>query len=53
MSRTSTHAPVMNRLFHTAPIEADAWLRVVGVGLLAFAAVGTEKWIRARSGRHA
>jgi len=44
-----TYAPVMNRLFHSAPLDTAAWLRVLAVGLLAFAAVGTEKWIRSRS----
>ncbi|MBL8528251.1 MAG: cation-transporting P-type ATPase [Burkholderiales bacterium] len=44
-----TYMPVMNRLFHTAPITAEAWLHVLGVGLAAYAAVGTEKWIRARA----
>lgn len=43
-----TYAPFMNRLFHTAPLRAEAWLHIFAVGLIAFAAVGTEKWIRAR-----
>ncbi len=43
-----TYAPFMNRLFHTAPIAAEAWLHIVGVGLAAYAAVGTEKWLRTR-----
>ena len=46
-----TYAPVMNRLFHTAPMAAEAWLHVFAVGLAAFAAVGLEKWIRARMAR--
>jgi magnesium-transporting ATPase (P-type) len=41
-----TYAPVMNRLFHSAPISLDAWLRILGVGVAAFAIVGFEKWIR-------
>lgn len=44
-----TYMPVMNRLFHTAPITAEAWLHILGVGLAAYAAVGTEKWVRARA----
>ena len=44
-----TYAPFMNRLFHTAPIDAEAWLHILAVGVAAFAAVGTEKWIRART----
>jgi len=43
-----TYAPFMNHLFHTAPLRAGVWLHIFGVGLVAFAAVGTEKWIRAR-----
>jgi hypothetical protein len=43
-----TYAPFMNRLFHTAPISAEAWVHVFAVGIAGFAAVGLEKWIRAR-----
>jgi len=46
-----TYAPFMNRLFHTAPLPAKVWLHIFAVGLVAFAAVGTEKWIRARGDR--
>lgn len=41
-----TYAPVMNRLFHTAPITGGAWARVVGVAATAFLAVELEKWMR-------
>ncbi|MFP4223887.1 MAG: HAD-IC family P-type ATPase [Phycisphaeraceae bacterium] len=41
-----TYAPVMNRLFHTAPIPAVAWAGVVLVGVVVYAAVGLEKWLR-------
>lgn len=40
-----TYAPVMNKLFHTAPIAADAWLRIGAVASVAFVAVEIEKWI--------
>jgi cation-transporting P-type ATPase F len=43
-----TYAPVMNGLFHSAPISGQAWLRIVAVGAIAFAAVELEKWIRFR-----
>lgn len=46
-----THLPVMNKLFQTAPLGADEWLRVVGVGLAAFWIVGFEKWVRFRMTR--
>jgi len=41
-----TYAPVMNGLFHSAPIAGDSWLRIVAVGVIVFAAVELEKWIR-------
>ena len=40
------HAPLMNRLFHSAPLDAAAWLRVLCVGVLVFIAVEAEKAIR-------
>ena len=48
-----TYLPVMNRLFHSAPIDGGAWLRIAGVAALAFAAVEFEKWLRfGRQTRH-
>lgn len=41
-----TYWPVMNRAFHTAPIDLEAWLRIFAVGALAWLVVGFEKWIR-------
>jgi magnesium-transporting ATPase (P-type) len=41
-----TYAPVMNRLFHSAPIGAGCWLRIIVVAVIAFSAVEFEKWIR-------
>jgi Ca2+-transporting ATPase len=50
-----TYAPIMNKLFHTAPIGAESWLRIAGVAGLAFVAVEIEKWLRfgGRRGKHA
>jgi len=45
-----TYAPVMNKLFHTAPISGESWLRILAVAGVSFAAVELEKWIR--FGRH-
>ena len=45
-----TYLPVMNTLFHSAPISAESWLRIASVAVGAFAAVELEKWIR--FGRH-
>jgi hypothetical protein len=38
----------MNNLFHTAPLNAESWLRITGVAAIAFGAVEFEKWIRFR-----
>jgi len=43
-----TYTPVMNRLFHTAPISVETWLRIAGVAILAFSVVEIEKWLRLR-----
>ena len=45
-----TYTPVMNQLFHTTPLEGEAWMRILGVALFSFVAVEFEKWIR--FGRH-
>ena len=42
----SVPAPLMNRLFHSAAISAESWLRIILVALLAFTIVELEKWIR-------
>ncbi|MGZ8900921.1 MAG: HAD-IC family P-type ATPase, partial [Limisphaerales bacterium] len=49
-----TYMPLMNKLFHTAPIGAGSWLRIAGVAGAAFVAVEFEKWIRfgRRRGEH-
>jgi cation-transporting P-type ATPase F len=41
-----TYTPLMNRLFHTAPIEIGAWVRILLVTLTIFAIVEFEKWVR-------
>ena len=43
-----TYLPLMNRLFHTAPVRAEAWLYIVAIGVFTFAAVELEKWLRFR-----
>ncbi len=50
-----TYLPLMNKLFHTAPIDAESWLRIAAVAGAAFVAVEIEKWIRfgGRRGEHA
>lgn len=46
-----TYAPLMNRLFHTAPISAESWLRIAGVAAVVFVIVEFEKWARYGRGR--
>lgn len=41
-----THTPLMNRLFHTAPLDLGSWLYVLGVGLAVYLVVEIEKWLR-------
>ena len=41
-----TYAPVMNLLFHSAPIGGESWLRIIGVAVAAVGIVEFEKWIR-------
>lgn len=41
-----THTPIMNRLFHTAPLDAASWLYIFGVGLAVYCIVEFEKWVR-------
>jgi magnesium-transporting ATPase (P-type) len=44
-----TYLPMFNRLFHTAPVRAEAWLYIGGIGILAFIVVELEKWRRSRA----
>lgn len=41
-----TYAPTMNFLFHTAPIDGETWLPIIGIGLGSYFIVELEKWIR-------
>jgi len=41
-----TYSPMMNRLFHSAPMTPEAWVQVFSVALLIFVIVELEKWIR-------
>jgi magnesium-transporting ATPase (P-type) len=43
-----TYSPIMNRLFHTAPIGGQAWLHILAVAVFACTVVGAEKRIRYR-----
>jgi len=43
-----THTAIMNRLFHTAPLDSESWLYITAVGLAAYVIVEFEKWVRRR-----
>jgi cation-transporting ATPase F len=47
-----TYAPVMNKLFQTAPISGESWLRIAGVAAIVFMVVEIEKWMRYGRGDH-
>ena len=46
-----TYVPFMNRLFHSAPVRAEAWLYIVAIGIFTFTVVEFEKWLRFRARR--
>ncbi len=46
-----TYAPFMNKLFHSAPISGESWLRIVAVAATVFVVVEIEKWLRNGRGR--
>jgi Ca2+-transporting ATPase len=53
-----TYSPLMNRVFHSAPIGWDAWWRILLTAAFAYFIVGLEKWVRRRwqsrsRGKHA
>ena len=41
-----TYLPSMNAVFHTAPLSAEAWLRILGVAMVAALAVALDKHFR-------
>ena len=48
-----TYTPVMNKLFHSAPISGASWLRILAVAAAVFIVVEFEKWVRHRRSRTA
>ena len=44
-----TYLPVMNIMFHSAPISFGAWGRIVAVAIIISFTVGVEKWFRKKS----
>ena len=41
-----TYAPLMNTIFHSAPIDPVWWLSIFGVGVAIYLIVEAEKWLR-------
>jgi Ca2+-transporting ATPase len=39
-----TYSPLMNSWFHSAPLDATAWMRIMLVGFAIYLIVGIEKW---------
>jgi len=46
VSLAFTYLPIMNKLFHTAPISLNDWLHIFAVGLVIFMVVACDKRIR-------
>ena len=46
-----TYVPLMNSLFHTAPMSGESWLRITYVAAIVFSVVEVEKWLRYGHGR--
>ncbi len=44
-----TYAPVMNRIFHSAPIGVEEWISIVLISAAIYLVVGMEKWLRNRN----
>ncbi|MGB7819053.1 MAG: cation-transporting P-type ATPase [Ornithinibacter sp.] len=44
-----TYAPAMNRIFGTAPLGWDTWLRILALAAATSLVVEIEKWVRRRS----
>jgi len=45
-----TYAPFMHTLFHTAPLGAEAWVRIVLIALSIYVIVELEKWLVRNTG---
>jgi magnesium-transporting ATPase (P-type) len=45
MQLAFTYLPAMQQLFSTVDIDASAWLRIIGFGLMLFGIVELEKYV--------
>jgi magnesium-transporting ATPase (P-type) len=41
-----TYTPVMNKVFHSAPIASTDWLLIIAIAVAVYFIIGFEKWIR-------
>jgi len=41
-----TYIPLMNQLFHTAPIGLNDWMHIFAVGLVIYLVISVDKMIR-------
>jgi magnesium-transporting ATPase (P-type) len=41
-----TYTPVMNKIFHSAPIAYQDWLLITAIAVAVYLIIGLEKWIR-------
>jgi magnesium-transporting ATPase (P-type) len=46
-----TYVPLLNSLFHAAPIGFDAWLRILAISAVVYIIVEIEKWMRQKKVR--
>jgi cation-transporting ATPase F len=46
-----TYLPLMNRLFHSAPLPSSSWLMITAIGAAAYLLIEGEKWLRRRAER--
>ncbi|MCS6825107.1 MAG: cation-transporting P-type ATPase [Caldilinea sp.] len=49
---TFTYLPWMNAVFSSAPIDHEAWARVIAVALSGYLLIEFEKWLRRRGSAH-
>ncbi len=48
-----TYLPLMNRLFHSAPLPVSSWFMITALGAAAYLIIEGEKWLRRRTKRPA
>jgi Ca2+-transporting ATPase len=40
-----TYLPLMNRMFHSAPLNLEVWGLILGIGAIIYCVVEFEKWL--------